>query len=61
VETNPEWAMLLSGGSPRAIRRFMKKQCRVDFARDRVVLVDGWLLAVTEARLCALAALDRMS
>lgn len=28
-----------------------------DFDRDRIVLVDGWLLAVTEARQCALYSL----
>lgn len=30
---------------------------RADFAADRVISVDGWLLAVTEARQCALVSL----
>jgi hypothetical protein len=28
-----------------------------DFAEERIARVDGWILSVTEARLCALAAL----
>ena len=35
----------------------VRHQVRADFAAGRVVRVDGWLLALTEARLCALAAL----
>jgi hypothetical protein len=35
----------------------LRRQLRQDFAEGRTVLVDGWLLAETEARLCALAAL----
>jgi hypothetical protein len=27
---------------------------REDFETDRMVVVDGWILSVTEARLCAL-------
>lgn len=30
---------------------------REDFAKGRVVLVDGWILSLTEARQCALFAL----
>ena len=30
---------------------------REDFARGRTVIIDGWLLAQSESRLCALAAL----
>lgn len=61
VETSAGWVPLLYRGTPQAIRRFTKKQCRRDFIHNRVALVDGWLLATTEARLCALAALGRMS
>ncbi len=31
---------------------------RADFAGGRMVSVDGWIISDTEARLCALAALD---
>lgn len=39
------------------LRAGLARQLRVDFAQSRVVRVDGWVLSVTEARLCALAAL----
>lgn len=42
-----------ASGLVRAIRRAIDD----DFARSRTVLVDGWLLAETECRLCALGAL----
>ena len=44
-------AVLLA--QPSALRR----QVRDDFARGRTILVDGWLLSVTEARQCALFSL----
>ena len=39
------------------LRTGVARQLRADFAQSRVVRVDGWVLSVTEARLCALAAL----
>ena len=39
-----------------ALRRRLGEQVRRDFARGRVVSVDGWMLAASEARLFALAA-----
>jgi hypothetical protein len=48
----------LSGSRSAAATRQLLRRCiRGDFARERVVAVDGWLLAETEARLCALAVL----
>lgn len=41
----------------RRLRAGLSRQIRADFARRRVVRVEGWVLSVTEARLCALAAL----
>ena len=35
------------------------EQVRDDFAEGRTVLVDGWVLSVTEARQCALFSLTR--
>jgi len=47
--------------SPRADRPAMAREVRQaigeDFAAGSTVLVDGWLLARSEAKLCALAAL----
>lgn len=40
-------------GLGRAVRSAISE----DFAASRTVLVDGWLLAETECRLCALSAL----
>jgi hypothetical protein len=40
----------------RALRRRLGEQVRRDFARGRVVSVDGWVLSASEARLFALAA-----
>jgi hypothetical protein len=42
--------------APR-LRAGIARQVRADFADGRVVRVDGWVLSVTEARLCGLAAL----
>ena len=39
------------------IRGLVVQRQREDFARGRVVRVEGWILSETEARLCALAAL----
>lgn len=37
------------------VTRLLLDQIRRDFEQDQAVRVDGWLLSVTEARLCALA------
>ena len=36
-------------------REMLRELTREDFARGRVVKVGGWILSLTEARLCALA------
>jgi len=43
------------GLSPTERRSTIAAQVRDDFASSRVVSVDGWMLARTEAQLCALA------
>jgi hypothetical protein len=40
------------------LRAALAGQIRADFAAARVVMVDGWVLSETEARLCGLAALS---
>ena len=39
-------------------RRLLQAQNRIDFEHDCTVAVNGWILAKTEARLCALTALS---
>lgn len=52
------------GGVPRtaperaAARRMIAARRARDFATSDTVLIDGWILARSEARLCALAALS---
>jgi hypothetical protein len=41
----------------QGLRELLDRTVREDFAVDRVVMLRGWVLSVTEARLCALAAL----
>ena len=47
----------LDQASSEALRQALGQQVRDDFAAARVARVDGWVLSVTEARLCALVAL----
>jgi hypothetical protein len=54
-----EPALLAFAIAPRAItgeewRRQCARRIRDDFTSDRTVLIDGWVLSVTEARECAL-------
>ena len=39
------------------IRTLFKQRRRDDFAEGRTVILNGWVLSLTEARLCAAAAL----
>jgi hypothetical protein len=43
-------------GSRGLVTEF-KHQCANDFSEGRIVLLDGWMLSRTEARLCAVHAL----
>jgi len=40
-----------------ALRRSLVRRTRQDFAEGQIVRVHGWMLSVTEARLCGLVAL----
>jgi hypothetical protein len=42
---------------PMTLRAAMSRLVKEDFARSRVVKVDGWVMSLSEARLCGLAAL----
>ncbi len=39
------------------LRKTLAQQIRRDFATEQVVTVDGWVLSITESRLCGLATL----
>lgn len=43
--------------NPAALRRHIGAMCRRDFAAGETVIVDGWILARSEARACALVSL----
>jgi hypothetical protein len=47
----------LEAFDPAALRERVRRRVRQDFAENQVRIVDGWILSITEARLCALAAL----
>ncbi|WP_046865779.1 hypothetical protein [Microvirga massiliensis] len=47
----------LTATNPAKLRVLIREAQRNDFAEGRTVMVDGWVLSETEARLCALAAL----
>jgi len=40
-----------------AVVSYLDKRVQLDFAQDRTIIVDGWVLSVTEARQCALFSL----
>jgi hypothetical protein len=42
---------------PSRFNELLRQRLSVDFEQDRIVCIHGWILAVTEARLCALTAL----
>jgi hypothetical protein len=54
---DPIWEAALRSGSAADLRRLAAEQCRIDFTAGRLVAVDGWVLGLTEVRLCGLAAL----
>lgn len=48
---------LLSRADEHELRELLVREMRQDFEVEKVVKLQGWILSVTEARLCALAAL----
>lgn len=55
----PEMAAGFDAGSADEIREALEERRKADFIGGDTVLLDGWIVARTEARLCALAALLR--
>ena len=54
---NEEQQVKLLHANSRRLRELLRQKLCLDFEQDRIVTVHGWILAVTEARLCALTAL----
>jgi hypothetical protein len=54
---NEDYRAKLLHADCRGFRELLRQRLCVDFEQDRIVSVHGWILAVTEARLCALTAL----
>jgi hypothetical protein len=63
AEARPEWLVRsILGDGPATmdqaeLKRVIGTRIRRDFTENAVVMVDGWMLSRTEARLCALIAL----
>ena len=49
---------LLSVDQQQPTKEFFEEKVRKDFENNDTVLIDGWLLSVTEARQCALLSLQ---
>jgi hypothetical protein len=47
----------VSPASDRELTIALQQRIRQDYVEERVVKLEGWILSVTEARLCALTAL----
>jgi hypothetical protein len=58
LATLPGGAEALARVSDDELRALLAAGVREDFAAERTVRCGGWVLSATEARLCALAALD---
>lgn len=49
----------MAGADRQTLRRLLAARQRSDFASQHIVAVDGWILSRTEARLCALSAMQQ--
>ncbi|MEM7114366.1 MAG: hypothetical protein AAF614_18170 [Chloroflexota bacterium] len=56
VATTPNWYAL----GQTNIRQLLQEQIKQDFAAEKTVKLQGWLVSLTEARLCALVALTKL-
>ncbi len=54
---NEEQRAALLYADSRRFSELLRQRLCLDFEQDRVVTIHGWILAVTEARLCALTVL----
>lgn len=56
IEEGSHFGGRFDTASARARREWLDQRVRLDFAIGNTVQLEGWILARTEARLCALAA-----
>ncbi len=50
----PRWPRILTSSAERKrMTELVSRKVRLDFSDGKTVTVDGWVLALTEARLCA--------
>jgi hypothetical protein len=59
LATVPGGKKALAGASDDELRGLLARSSHDDFVAERTVRCGGWVLSATEARLCALAALDQ--
>ena len=52
-----EYRAKLLRADARRFRELLRRRLMLDFEQDKIVMVHGWVLAVTETRICALTAL----
>ena len=50
---------IVDSADERAIQQYLEEKIKKDFEEGNTVMVNGWVLAVTEARQCALFSLIR--
>lgn len=58
IAMTPQYYLRLASADEPRLRGLILARQQADFAESRTVTIDGWVLSLTEARLCALAALD---
>lgn len=49
-------SILQSKGGLSQFRKDIRKRIREDFLKDQTIILDGWILSLTEVRLCSLMA-----
>ena len=58
--TDASGRSLSSSSDDRLISEFISKKVELDFEKANTVVVSGWILALTEARQCALYAVQHL-
>ena len=49
---------LLAFENQANVKKYFEQKVKQDFENNDTVLIDGWLLSITEARLCALMSME---
>jgi hypothetical protein len=52
-------SLIVESSDERAIHQYLEEKIKKDFDEGKTVMVNGWVLAVTEARQCALFSLTK--